>query len=222
MRCTSVFAPSDNGAMQQLPLLPIDFDEGSHSYKWVPTNEKLMTSVTRIISASKSKRTLQTFARTKHKWAPRGTHVHKCLELFLKGQPGHTLMYGEYEKWVKPLLEYPIWEHFEPIALEYRVCDLRRNMGGSLDVLGYDHLTARMVLLDLKTLGQGNSPYSTDAQLGGYLSMLIDHHKLVVDECLTIWAGYGETHLGATQPPERCLVAWENAYDIWLMQQEEL
>ena len=181
-----------------------------------------MMSVTGVLSASKSKRTLQTFARTKSTWAPRGTRVHRCLELFLKGEPAHTLLDGEYDDWIQPLLEYPLWEHFEPIALEYRVCDLRRNLGGSLDVLGYDHFVDRMVLLDLKTLGKGGKQYSTDAQLGGYLSMLIDHHKLVVDDCLTMWSGFGEAHLGASQPPDRCLYAWEGAYDIWKHQQQEL
>ena len=71
------------------------------------------------------------------------------------------LLGGPYDEWVKPLLEYPLWETFEPIALEYSVCDLRRNIGGSLDVLGWDHLLDVMVLLDLKTLGRSSRTYST-------------------------------------------------------------
>ena len=72
------------------------------------------------------------------------------------------------------------------------------NIGGSLDVLGWDHLLDVMVLLDLKTLGRSSQTYSTHAQLGGYLSMLIDHHKLVVDEHND---GQGEAHLGDRQSP---------------------
>ena len=219
--------PIDNnsihrGAMQKLAPLPIDFDEVAHSYLWRPTNERMMLSVTGVLSAGKSKRTLHIFEKTKSIWAPRGTFVHGALEQFLKGVPAEKLIGGQYDEYVKPLLAYPLWDCFEPLALEYRVCDLKRNIGGSLDVLGYDHQTERMVLLDLKTLGRTSQQYSTDAQLGGYLSMLIDHKKLVVDECLTIWAGSGETHLGASQPPDRCLEAWEHAYDIWKMQQEEI
>ena len=67
------------------------------------------------------------------------------------------LLGGPYDEWVRPLLEYPLWETFEPIALEYSVCDLRRNIGGSLDVLGWDHLLDVMVL-DLKTLGRPAAP----------------------------------------------------------------
>ena len=213
---------AQTGRMKRLSPLPIDFDEEAHRYTWRPTGERMMLSVTGVLSAGKSKQTLSTFARTKHVWAPRGTFVHACLESFLKGTQLEELANGKYSDYVRPLLEYPMWEHFEPLALEYRVCDLRRNIGGSLDVLGYDHRMDRMVLLDLKTLGKGGRPYSTDAQLGGYLSMLIDHHKLVVDECLTMWAASGEAHLGECQPPAQCLEAWEHAYDIWQMGQREL
>ena len=218
---------AEETAMRQLQPLPIDFDPVAHRYTWVPTGERMMMSVTGVLSASKSKRTLQTFANTKHIWAPRGTHVHAVLEQHLKGNRGPVTGWSEnyegpHEEYCRPLLSYPLWETFEPLALEYRVCDLRRNIGGSLDVLGWDHMTDRMVLLDLKTLGRGGRQYSTDAQLGGYLSMLIEHHKLVVDECLTMWAGYGECHLGASQPPTKCLDAWENAYDIWRSTQDEL
>lgn len=212
----------DNVDMRRLAPLPIEFDPVAHRYTWVPTGERMMLSVTGVLSASKNKKTLSQFSRTKHIWAPRGTYVHAALESFLKGTPPEKLIGRQYDDYVRPLLEYPIWEHFEPIALEYRVCDLRRNIGGSLDVLGYDHRMDRMVLLDLKTLGRSSKPYSTDAQLGGYLSMLIDHHKLVVDECLTMWASSGESHLGECQTPTRCLEAWEDAYDIWRMQQEAI
>jgi hypothetical protein len=208
--------------MKQLPLLPIDFDEEAHSYRWQPTGERMMLSVTKVLAASKDPKVLRTFERTKSTWAPRGTYVHAALEQFLKGRPAEELIGKKYNEYVQPLLEYPMWQNFEPIALEYRVCDLRRNIGGSLDVLGYDHLMDRMVLLDLKTLGKSGKPYSTDAQLGGYLSMLIDHHKLVVDECLTMWSESGEAHLGECQPPTRCLEAWEDAYDLWAMKQEVL
>ena len=176
----------DDGAMYRvkwLQPLPIDFDPEAHQYTWKPTGEVMSHSVTTILRAGKDPKTLQIFEDTKHIWAPRGTHVHSCLERFLQGTPMDELLGGPYDEWVKPLLEYPLWETFEPIAPEYSVCDLRRNIGGSLDVLGWDHLLDVMVLLDLKTLGRGSRTYSTHAQLGGYLSMLIDHHKLVVDEC---------------------------------------
>ena len=217
--------PGHDGSMRKvkwLKPLPIDFDPEAHQYTWVPTGEVMSNSVTKVLQASKDHKALDVFAKTKHIWAPRGIHVHSCLEQFLKGTPKEELLGHGYDEWVEPLLSYPLWETFEPIALEYSVCDLRRNIGGSLDVLGWDHLLDVMVLLDLKTLGRSSRPYSTHAQLGGYLSMLIDHHKLVVDECLTMWASPGAAHLGDRQSPSECLQAWEDAYDLWWMQQEEL
>lgn len=210
--------------MEPLEPLPISFDEEKHRYTWLPTGEVMRLSVTKVLAAGKPKKTLEIFEATKHVWAPRGTYVHLQLEEHLRGLHGPYEDWvenyeGEYSEYVVPLLKYPLWEHFEPLALEYRVCDLRRNIGGSLDVLGYDHATERMVLLDLKTLGRRGKPYSTDAQMGGYLGMLIDHHGLVVDECLTMWASPGESHLGDTQAPDQCLSAWEDAYDIWLLSQ---
>ena len=128
--------------------------EGTELHTWRPTGEVMSHSVTTILRAGKDPKTLQIFEDTKHIWAPRGTHVHSCLEQFLRGTPMDDLLGGPYDEWVRPLLEYPLWETFEPIALEYNVCDLRRNIGGSLDVLGWDHLLDVMVLLDLKTLGR--------------------------------------------------------------------
>ena len=148
-----------------LQPLPIDFDPEAHQYTWRPTGEVMSHSVTTILRASKDPKTLQIFEDTKHIWAPRGTHVHSCLERFLQGTLMDELLGGPYDEWVRPLLEYPLWETFEPIALEYSVCDLRRNIGGSLDVLGWDHLLDVMVLLDLKTLGRSSRTYSTHAQL---------------------------------------------------------
>lgn len=220
--CTGELKPHPR-TMKPLPDLPICFDEELHAYWWLPTNERLMTSVTGVCSVRKSAKALAQIEKTKHIWAPRGTEVHFLfLEGFLKGTDPEALIGGPYDDWLIPLMRYPLWESFEPMAIEYRVCDLRRNIGGSLDLLGYDHALERLVLMDVKTLGNSSRTYSTDAQLGGYLSMLIDHHKLVVDECGTVWAGKGECHRGSPQPADRCLQAWEDVYDIWSSRQEEI
>ena len=47
--------------------------------------------------------------------------------------------------------------------------------------------------------------------------MLIDIHKITVDECLTMWASRGETRLGETQRPDKCLEAWLSAYEYFKM-----
>ena len=215
----------DDGAMykiRRLEPLPITFDEERHKYLWEPTGEWMAHSVTEIVGATKDARAMANIKATQHVWEPRGLAVHAAMEAFVNGADPETLLGGPYDAWVKPLLEYPMWESVEVIACEYRLCDLRRSIGGSLDLLGWCHVTDSMMLVDLKTQGRSGRPYSTDAQMGGYLGMLIDRLGLVVDGCATIWAKPGETHLGGDQSPAQCLEAWEDSYSAWAMLQEEL
>lgn len=207
--------------IKPLEPLPLEFNEEAHSYQWLPTGERMGTSVTSVLSVNKTAAQLANIERHKPTWEPRGTHVHACLERLLLKQPieGKT----EYMDWIEPLIAHPFWEDFEPIAVEYRVCDLRRGIGGSLDALGYDGFTGRLVLLDLKTQSSAKyGTYSTDAQMGGYLTMLIDHHQLTVDECLTVWARPGDCLIGDPQDPKQCIDEWERTYAKWEALQERL
>mgnify|MGYP001295528235 CR=1 FL=1 len=212
-----------------LEPLPISFDEAAHAYTWKPTGQRLIYSVTEILQCLKSPQVLKRIDETKHVWGPRGTHVHWCLEQFLNGTPREELLGSDFDDWVKPLLWHPFWDHFRVIATEYRVCDLRRSIGGSLDALGVYSLTDDpkddvLVLLDLKTLGSiHRSPYDVRPQLGGYLSMLIDQKKLLVDHCLVFWAWPGEADHGDLLSPDECLQAWEHTYEgVWMAEQEVL
>lgn len=201
--------------------LPIEFDEEAHSYLWLPTGEVMGVSVTGILSVNKTAAQLANIEKHKATWAPRGTHVHAALEHKLRGLPfDHDPVYAE---WTAPLLAHPFWETFEPIAIEYRMCDLRRGIGGSCDALGYDHFTEKLVLLDLKSQSSAKyGTYSTDAQMGGYLSMLIQHHQLTVDECLTVWARPGECLVGDPQDPGECIDEWERTFQKWEALQERI
>jgi hypothetical protein len=208
--------------VKRLQPLPISFDEERHKYLWEPTGEWMAHSVTEIVGATKDARAMANIMATKHVWEPRGLAVHAAMEALANGADPETLLGTEYEAWIKPLIEYPLWESFEPIATEYRLCDPRRSIGGSLDLLGWCHVTDSMMLIDLKTQSRSGRPYSTDPQMGGYLSCLIDRLGLVVDGCATLWCKPGETHLGGDQPPTQCLAAWEDSYSAWAMLQEEL
>lgn len=196
----------------KLAPLPIRRDEDSHTYFWEPTGEQLAYSTTQVTGIEKSKEALEAIERTRETWEPRGKHVHFCLEQYLKGEiiPDSN----EYEEWVVPLLEHPFWTEFEPWAVEYMVCDLKKSVGGQLDVLGYDHKNKQLVLVDLKTQGSiKSSKYNTDAQLGSYLHALIDHLKINVDICRTIWSRPGKTILGPEQNVDNCGKAWLDAWD---------
>jgi hypothetical protein len=207
--------------IKPLEPLPLEFDEELHQYTWLPTGEVMGVSVTGILSVNKTAAQLANIERHKSSWAPRGTHVHAALEHKLRGLPFD--LDPVYAEWTAPLLAHPFWETFQPLAVEYRVCDLKRGIGGSLDALGVDGFTGRTVLLDLKSQSSAKyGTYSTDAQLGAYLSMLLSHHQLMVDECLTVWARPGECLVGDPQDPKECVDEWERTYSKWEALQEQI
>lgn len=207
--------------LKRLDPLPIEFNEEAHTYRWLPTGEVMGTSVTQVLSINKTAAQLANIEKHKASWAPRGIHVHAAIEHKLKGLP-FELEFA-YAAWTEPLLNHWFWDTFEPIAIEYRMCDLHRGIGGSCDMLGLDGLTGKLVLADIKSQSSDKyGTYSTDAQMGGYLSMLLDHHQIAVDECLTVWARPGRCLLGDPQDPDECLEAWEQTYDAWEVLQEEI
>ena len=207
-----------------LKKLPILFEEESHRYCWEPTKTWMTDSVTSVTGFDMPAKKRAAIEAQKHKWAPRGTAVHLALERRLKQSVDDFMETGsEYASWIYPLLSHPfITEHFEPIAVEYRVCDLKNTIGGTLDALGIDKRTGKKVLIDLKTQSsQRASTYSTDEQLGAYLSMLLDHHpRMMIEECRTIWCRPEKTFVGEIQTPDQCLEAWVDKLDLFKMTKE--
>ena len=207
--------------IKPLEPLPIEFDEEAHRYTWLPTNEVMGTSVTSVLSVNKTAAQLANIEKHKPTWQPRGTHVHAALEHKLKGLPFDPD--PVYADWIEPLIAHPFWESFQPLAVEYRVCDLKRGIGGSMDALGIDGFTGRTVLLDLKSQSSAKyGTYSTDAQLGAYLSMLQLHHNIQIDELLTVWARPGECLIGDSQDPDECVAEWGKTYAKWSALQEQI
>ena len=204
-----------------LDPLPIIFEEESHRYLWEPTQTWMTDSVTSVTGFDMPEKKRLAIEAHKHKWAPRGIAVHSALEKFFK-KIDIIPEYNEYDKWIWPLLDHPfIRDHFEPIAVEYRVCDLKNTIGGTLDALGVDKRTGNKVLIDLKTQSSARAnTYSTDQQLGAYLSMLIDHHAMKIDECRTVWSRPEKTYVGEIQDPDQCLEAWVDKLDLFKMTKE--
>ena len=218
--CSGLFREPAWGPMKLKPL-PIFRDESRHQYCWEPTGEWLAYSTTQITGANKSPEALANIERYKHIWQPRGVKVHWCLAEKMLGNDDPD--YGNYEDWVKPLLSDPFWEVFEPWAVEYMLCDLDKSVGGQFDLLGFDHREEKLVLLDLKTQSRTNAkPYNTDAQLGSYVDALANHHKIVVDDCKTIWARPNKCVVGGSQDPLTCRLAWEDSWKEFSNEQESI
>ena len=201
-----------------LEPLPIDFNEAAHRYQWQPTGEWLAHSVTQIKGASMADSQRAALDRTKHIWEPRGKTVHSALEAHLLGlgpvglEPvglGPVGLGLEYGEWIKPLLNHPFWDQVDPVAVEYRLCDLANSIGGSCDCLLLEKSSGRYLLCDLKTQSSLKAGcYSTDCQMGGYLSMFCQHHPAIeISECITIWSRPGKTFVTRAKP-DKCLETW--------------
>ena len=193
------------------PVLGLDFFPDLHRYRykgrWLPF------SVSRVTNRSTPEQEAQ-FERTKHVWAPRGNEVHGFCEAMLNGQ---ELPETDYSEWTQELQDCWLLRDSEPLAVEYRLCDPRKGIGGSFDFL-LRSPNGKVILGDLKTVGNETAVdrrKPAKAQLGGYLAMLIDHHpKLTVDGCYTVVVGPGRCRLIQNEPNE-CLMAWLDALDAF-------
>ena len=193
------------------PVLGLDFFPDLHRYRykgrWLPF------SVSRVTNRSTPEQEAQ-FERTKHVWAPRGNEVHGFCEAMLNGQ---ELPETDYSEWTQELQDCWLLRDSEPLAVEYRLCDPRKGIGGSFDFL-LRSPNGKVILGDLKTVGNETAVdrrKPAKAQLGGYLAMLIDHHpKLTVDGCYTVVVGPGRCRVIQNEPNE-CLTAWLEAWEAF-------
>lgn len=193
------------------PIKELEFHADLHRYRyqgrWLPFS---VSKVTNRVSEEQQRR----FKETEHIWAPRGNAVHAFCEAMLTGEklPG-----TDYDEWTDVLRDCWLLRDSEPLAVEYRLCDARKGLGGSFDFL-LRSPTGKLVLGDLKTVGNETAVdrrQAAKAQLGGYLAMLIDHHPLLsVDWCYTVVVGPGRCRLIQSEPDE-CLMAWVDAWDVF-------
>ena len=191
------------------PIPDLDFHAGLHRYRykgrWLPF------SVSRVINKTTPEQAAQ-FERTKHVWAPRGNSVHAYCEAMLTKQ---ELPETEYVEWTQALEDCWLLRDSEVLAVEYRLCDSRKGVGGSFDFL-LRSPKGKVVLGDLKTVGNETAVdrrKPATAQLGGYLAMLIDHHpSLTVDWCYTVVVGPNRCKLLQNEPNE-CLMQWVDCWD---------
>ena len=193
------------------PISGLQFNSDLHRYRY--NGRWLPFSVSRITNRTTPEQEAQ-FERTKHIWAPRGTTIHSFCEAMLLGE---ELQETDYTAWTDELQECWLLRDSDALAVEYRLCDARKGVGGSFDFL-LRTSNGKVVLGDLKTVGS-NSGVSqrkpATAQLGGYLAMLIDHHPMVtVDWCYTVVVGPGRCRVIQSEPDE-CLGAWVDAWDVF-------
>lgn len=193
------------------PIADLEFFEDLHRYRykgrWLPFSVSKVASPT---DAAAERR----FAETRHIWEPRGNAVHRYCETMLKGG---ILYKDEFAAWTDELDDCWLIAESEAVAVEYRLCDPRKGVGGSFDFLVRTS-NGKLALGDLKTVSSDKAVSQRQpatAQLGGYLAMLLDFHpELNVECCYTLVSGPGRYRLIKSEPDE-CLMEWLGAWDAF-------
>jgi len=208
-------------------------EEPAHRY-WL--GEHLFpVSITGVLAHGLDAAAREAIAASRAVWEPRGTAVHAALErysqvCFRDGEsPGQALLAVEaltghhrYRDWILPLLQLPLWDEVQVIASERLTCCLTRNVAGAFDGAYISQALSERrgqqvrVLYDLKTLSAHGRPYSTAAQLGGYMALEAaqgQHYELGQ----TIWSRPGEASVSAFYSREQCLAAWAAAWSSYAL-----
>ncbi|MCT0229745.1 hypothetical protein KQ306_02560 [Synechococcus sp. CS-1324] len=208
-------------------------DEAAHRY-WL--GEHLFpVSITGVLAHGLSATARRAIEAKRPVWEPRGNTVHAALERYSQARfsggrnaeqallaveqlPGHH----RYRDWILPLLQLPLWDEVQVIASERLSCCLTRNLAGGFDgAYASPALSDRRgrevrVLYDLKTLSAHGRPYSTAAQLGGYMVLEAaqgNHYDLGQ----TLWSKPGEAFTSTFYSREQCLAAWAAAWSRYCL-----
>ena len=196
----------------------IYFSPEIHRYSYDKT--WLQHSVTQVLGDLTPEAKAQIEA-TKHGpdgWQIRGETIHRALEEFLLYKAGvrkDGLVYDEkWAPWIDGVLDHWLWEDCIVEAVELRLCDPEKSLGGSFDFL-ISNKAGELTIGDLKTVRTKKAVDTrkpATAQLGAYISMLNKSHKLYVSKATTLVVGPGKTRL-ITEDPDHCVAEWMEAWD---------
>ena len=205
--------------------------EADHKYVWTPTGEEMAISVTGVTG----------FGKPPYSGPPeagwRGDHVHRAMQAIAEGWPlpDHISPEGiNTLEWFEQLGRMEFWEHSTTIACEYTMLNLRKSLGGQLDLLcSYKSPKSgetKTMLVDLKTKGASwKGPSSADrdsykAQSGGYLTLLDSgdeaHGGCWVDTCMTLVVTPRIVKWLPAMTPQSCLDAWFDCWDRYVLAKE--
>jgi len=121
-------------------------------------------------------------------------------------------------EYVFPAVNNPIWNNFHALATEYRVCDLQRSIGGSFDALLQSKKTGRTLLIDFKSQRSLKAkPYDCSRQLGGYVHLLQQHHRLLIDGLAVCWLRPGAMQFEVLKTTvDEAVMNYQAARDLFL------
>ena len=193
-----------------LSPLPIEFDEELHQYTWSPTGETMLWSISQVVNPRPYN------GDPSH--AIRGHSIHRSLETLISGQEVEAP--EEYWSWTDALLHQSWFDEIdEVLALEARLADPKRSIGGSCD--GFVRKGKRKILYDLKTkISEESRRVKPYAQLGAYSELLGLHYRdHQPDEAWVVWSYPGGCDFEQLDL-QQCLDSWEGAWARHELRQE--
>ena len=210
-------------------------DLEAHKYFWDPDGARIpmRVSVTGVTSFGTDKSVYDAYPDA----APRGTHVHRCMEALAKGEAipdpinergtdcsdwFHQLQHGEISK---GLTMTDFWKEAEIITTEFTMVSQKRSLGGQLDLLV--KFRGAVWLIDLKTRAasyRGVTQEARDgyaAQAGGYLWLMDegdgakDERPPYVEKCRTLIVTPKKVDWLTAMDPTDCAMQWEEAWGAY-------
>jgi hypothetical protein len=197
-----------------LDPIPGLYRDASHRYHL--GDHTYPVSVTGVLAVGKAAEAIRAIEATRSQWEPRGNTVHRALELACTDVDFHPDYWPDcwpWIDWVWPLLTHPLWNEVELIASEMGLAAVDGTMAGTFDG-AFQTTNGARILFDLKTQARADAgAYCTRAQLGGYLTMALQH-GIAFDGAATLWARPGKTVIQSFGVDE-CLDAWKAAWDAY-------
>ena len=190
-----------------LDPLPIAFNEERHEYTWEPTGEQMLWSISGVVKPLSPEQ--REWLEKNNHYAERGTAIHKSLEEYLSGQQLTDL--ESYSDWTDHLLHHSWWDDIEILALEHRLADPKRSIGGSFD--GLIKKDGKTLIYDLKSKQhEGSKREKPYAQLGAYTDLLSLHYRdHQPDEAWVVWSYPGGCDFEQLDVMQ-CLDSWAGAW----------
>ena len=112
-------------------------------------------------------------SKNMEKAAARGTTIHEAVQIWCETKDkALSLAYAkEFSGWVEHLINYRMWNTWEPVVNELRMIDRKRDIAGSCDVILQHKDTGALCLADYKTQAVYKKK-NHSLQMGGYVSLL--------------------------------------------------
>jgi len=176
---------------------PCVLREKDHKYIYMPTGQRMKTSVTGIISNGRE----SFYPKKANIQRDIGIHTHAWLHEWAKGKAENFRMEcpqgHDCTPWIKALEADESLNSSEILATEFTMVDCDRGFGGQLDIL-IRTTDEKTLLVDLKTKTKNwvspskKDRYEYKCQAGGYLDLFWtgtdagNARQIKVDECQTL------------------------------------